>query len=370
MAQIRFLRVTWLSFLPLAAAAACGGSSSGGGESTPLADAPTKLASAFCDVFDQCLGEAAAFSPLGQDCAGSLTKQIEQSDFSLLQGRIDAGTVQYDGTKVSGCADAIRSAGCTVFSNRLSTLCPGVLTGTVDPGGACVLSGECKTGSFCRTDQACPGTCTALRSAGQDCVKSDDCQDTLICSDRTKKCVKPSGSGDPCEGSSGPPCTTGLVCKGASGTTPGTCISPSAAFGAASGAACDPTSGTFCQQGLGCALIGVTAAGAQFQCEAPTSGGACHVAYPEACPSDQYCELPGSSVDGTCKPLPGDGQPCAKHVPSDPNSTDTLCATGAVCVQGTCHTMKNLGESCSIDDECYSTACDAGGCAPSKCAAM
>jgi len=365
------LRHAILATLPFALALACGGSSAADAKSVPLADVPKAVATAICGVYEPCLGAAFSITFPGKDCVARSTASINDSDFSLLPAAITKGTVVYDGTQVSACTDAIAKAGCGALTTRLSTLCASVLTGTVKAGGACTINGECGTGSFCKTSQACPGACTPLQAAGQDCTQDDECQNGLSCSGATSKCAKPAGKGEACKGAAGAECAPDFVCQGGGAMTPGTCVTPDAFFSGAAAATCDLEAGKFCQPGLGCALVGVqagpTGAVAQFKCEKPSAGGACHVAYPEACPSGQYCELTGTTPDGACKTLPGDGQPCAKHVPSSAQSTDELCAVNTICDNGTCRAVQHNGGKCTADDQCYSKLCKNGGCAPADC---
>ncbi len=355
---------------------ACGGSSSGGsgnsdaGVGTPLTDAPAALAGALCGVLTQCLGPVETLALQGQDCSTYYTAQLKEGEISLFPAAITKGTVVYDGTKMSACLGAIQSAGCATLTTRLSSLCGSLAKGIIPSGGACSLSSECASGSFCKTASVCPGTCTALLSAGQDCEQSDDCENGLICSTTTNKCVKPADAGEACNGSA-PPCSPELACQGAPQGGSGTCVTIAAAFGAASGAACDPTTATFCATGLSCAATAVTGGTVAFTCEAPPATTACHIGYPEECPQGQYCLLATASLTGACSVLPGNGAACAKHSPSDKTSTDRLCAPGTVCdtTSTTCRTLGELGTTCAADNECISNVCASGGCAPAVCAA-
>jgi len=48
-------------------------------------------------------------------------------------------------------------------------------------------------------------------------------------------------------------------------------------------------------------------------------GGACPLAWPDACPVGEYCDgvdFSGESNEGTCMPLPGAGAPCLDRCPA------------------------------------------------------
>lgn len=347
---------------------ACGGSGSGSDTGPKLSEVPATLATASCNVLARCLGPAYDPFLAGQSCTDRLTVASEEGEFSLIQSAIDAHRVTYDGTKVAACLSAIDAAGCTVFTKRLTTECAGVLTGTVASGGDCTLNAECHSGLFCQADSTCPGKCTALLGAGSACKVSDSCQDGLLCSDKSKTCIKPAKEGEPC-GASATECPVNLVCVGPTATQPGTCKSIDSVFAAAEGAACDAPNSVLCQKGLSCAISALDQQGKLvWKCEKPATSQTCHVGYPETCPSGQFCQLAGTTVDsGSCQPLPGDGEACASQTPSDPMSARDHCASTTTCVGATCKAIQHLNGACTTDAECFSKLCKTGKCVPSEC---
>jgi hypothetical protein len=349
------------------------GAGGAGSSGTPLSDAPAVLSKALCTVAASCLVSAWDLFLKGQDCETLEQTSIQQSDFALIQPALDAHRATYDGTKVQACADAIQNGGCSFFTTRLQSACPGLITGTVDAGGDCTLSAECKDGLYCKTSTTCPGTCTTLESVGGDCEKNDACKDGLVCSDATKKCIQQVAEGAGCGGTTKAECLAGLWCANATATASGTCKKIDEVYAVAEGSSCDPTKTLLCKSGLSCALTGLDATTQKltYMCEKPATSTSCHAGYPETCPVGQYCELTGlvavpPSVGGTCKPLPGDGAPCASANPAD--TSKSFCTNTAVCVSGTCHAIQNLGAACTTNEECFSKVCAKGTCEPNDCA--
>jgi hypothetical protein len=342
----------------------CGGSDAD--ESTPLSELPGKLAATLCGILETCLGPSADLYLRGADCIEQTQRDVDNGEFGLLERAVNAGGVQYDGTNVGGCLRALEDSGCDVFDNRIVSLCEGVIVGSGASGDACTLDAECQSRHFCKVDASCPGTCTALLAAGQSCTDDDECADGTICSDDTARCVKPAREGEACRGSSGPPCIPNLGCQGATETASGTCVALDEVYAASSGASCDFFTGQLCLAGQTCALLAVTA-DQQFEmaCEPPVSGGTCRIAVPEQCATGQFCELPADSVEGSCAPLPGDGEPCGRRSPTeDPE----FCEIDHICLSGTCRALQALGEACDVDALCISGVCADGGCSPSRCA--
>jgi hypothetical protein len=313
------------------AAGNAGSAGKAGNGGTALADVPGMFAPAVCETAAQCYGPLLEFLLGGNSCTGFLTKQIAQSDFALLDAAVAKGTVEYDGTKVAACLEAIRSKGCAILSTRLGGLCSDVLHGTVAAGQACAFNAECTPGLFCKTT-TCPGVCTSLLAEGAACESDSNCQDGLQCSDQ-KVCKK----------------SVGLDLTGGSG------------------AACDPTAAKLCQDGLFCAAVSIAGSAPVFQCEAPPASG-CHVAFPEECSTGQFCKLPPNVLEGACTPVPKAGEPCGKYSPGD---SRFVCAAGTTCdvAAGNCVAFQDLGGSCNADNQCYSKSCStAGSCVASKCA--
>jgi hypothetical protein len=340
----------------------CGGSSDddGGASSTSLDDLPALYAESTCKVVKGCLGPVYDLFLGGESCEDNYATAFND-ELPRLKASIDAGLVEYDGTKVSRCLAEVEAAGCT--TNDGPAVCNEVLTGSVEMGGDCELSAECAgTDSYCKVDSSCPGSCALKEQAGSDCKRDGDCADGLTCSDDTSKCVKPAAAGQACGGTVAPDCAFGTFCVGADeqASQAGTCKSTDEAFSAKAGEACFVDAAPLCEAGLSCLFeIDVAAQALKATCgESFASGAACQVGIPDPCPVDQFCKAATNSVDGTCTPRPGQGEPCEAQFDS------SVCATNLRCDGGTCKPRQHLGGTCSDDDVCYSNNCLNGGCAP------
>jgi hypothetical protein len=351
---------------PRRAAAASGGAGgSGATGGPPLSELGSTFAQAYCSVITKCAGSLApiydAFLP--ESCATFFQSSFEDGQLGSIEDAVADGTVIYDGTKVQACMDAIEARPCSGQPQRTPPECEAVLAGTVDAGGACTLDAECiGTDLYCRMGASCPGTCTALETAGQPCRSDDQCQTGLKC--EAGFCVRPAPAGQPCEGNVAPPCESWLLCMGddAQLNQAGTCRNPVDVFVAGENDACNPDTGTLCTAGLHCALRGINGTTPDWRC-VPTAaaGGNCNLAFFPMCPSGQFCDITLNDVragtfQSTCIPLPTAGQPCAAE------AGGRACATGDVCVSGTCRALERLGGACTSPDVCYSGRCSSGQC--------
>ena len=226
-----------------------------GGGSIPVDELPARYATALCTALQNCVGPA-AFSLFlgGANCVDLTTKRLENGTFALMQQKITAGTIRYDGNKAQACFDALSSLTCDGLLQRDQPACLAALDGVVALGGDCDINEECAGSAICQSSTGtCPGKCAALLSAGLACSADGDCASGLQCSSETSLCVKPAVVGDACEYGS-PPCSPGLLCLGKDETakTPGVCRSAADAFSAAAGAACDPAAGILCTSGVSC----------------------------------------------------------------------------------------------------------------------
>ncbi len=356
-------RRNWIvaGLVSMATLPACG---SGGGGSVPLSDLPAKLADSLCAQYQNCYGDIFALFLNGSDCSTVTLQRIENGSFPLLQGKIDQGTVRYDGTKAQACLDSLDARTCAQMLDRDTPECLAALDGTVELGGACDLDEECKGEALCSSPGGtCPGSCSPLLVAGQACAQDSDCQAGMQCSSETGLCVQPATADQPCEYGS-PPCGPGLLCLGKddSNRTPGTCKSPVAAFSGVLDGPCDPTLGQLCQTGLACVADSVTItplaiAWKCLQVGSYAANTACRPGFPDACASGTYCQVGTGlqAVTGTCAPIPAAGEACGTGL--------SQCQPDAACVSGICQNFAQNGVSCTGDAMCYSEKCgSSGGC--------
>lgn len=359
--------VIWLGAIALAATVACGNTgepsaTAGANEKVGLDELAPTMADAICDFFERCGHGPEEGEGLDPDyCRPELTKILEDGNFAEARMQIESGRVRFDSVRARECLDGL---GDTCDQRDLEDCYELPFEGTVPSGGDCDDSDQCAGEAACLPEASCPGTCTELVGAGQPC-DSDlmlcagglSCSGARICEEPEEPEVAPPlGPGDPCfdEG-----CVAGSYC------VDGTCQSYASLFAADEGATCDPGKGsTYCRAGLSCAVFAVEPA-QMWTCVGPSSlGGACRFGLPDPCPPDDYCSDTSPQTgdfEGTCAPLPRDGQPCAL------GGQELLCASGHICIEagksGTCRARQRIGDPCTVEDECYSLFCDAGRCA-------
>jgi hypothetical protein len=331
-------------------------SSSGGGGGIPIEELPAKYAEAMCTAYENCFGPLFGVFLNGSDCTELTTTRLENSAFAQVKGKIDAGTVSYDGTKAQACLDVVSQLSCDDFLQRDQPECLAALDGTVVLGGACDLNEECKGSAICQSkDGVCPGKCVALLKAGQACGADGDCDDGLQCSKETKLCVRPSAVGESCEYGS-PPCGPGRLCLGKDDAkqTPGACYDAKDAMSASDGQTCDPTSGILCVPGVSCVVdsVDLVAGAVVWRCVTTgtyKTGETCKPGIPDPCSSGNYCKplVADLPVTGTCTAIPDPKQPCG-------TGFGAQCKTGAVCVAGLCENYAANGVDCTGDEMCYS----------------
>lgn len=361
-----------LPFLCAAALLASSCSDSNTASGPPLTDVPGRYSSVYCAVFEDCFGPLASFVFAGADCETLAREGLRNGEATRWDAFIERGTVVYDGSKVDECLAALEGSGCDLLADRAPAVCDEVLEGTVAPGGNCDASVECEGERICQfTGSSCPGRCVERVAEGGGCDEDDECERGTACQDG--QCRAPAAAGAACGGGSAPDCAANMVCAGESADTPGTCSAFDTVFRLGAGEPCDPEGGALCEVGLSCVLEGFSAGGLDFVCTAPSSsGGGCKPGFPDPCPSGEYCDTPMLDMgvlDGSCEPLPGDGEPC-RLLREDEDDDAVRCAPSLVCVSNTCRTVKANGQGCGDDEECYSDNCASGTCAaPPLCAA-
>jgi len=346
------------------AASACEDSTEvdpGQGATVPFEDMPEKVAEALCAAYQECLGDYASFSLGGEDCEELFEKAFASDGYEQMKAAQDAGTATYHGDKAQACLDALAALGCDALIANSVPECDEAFAGTVDAGGDCTYDVECVGDLYCLIDGSCPGTCTAPGGTGADCDGDDQCEAGLYCEGDTSSCQTPAGAGDDCGEAAEAECAPGLLCIGEDEDqgTPGSCMSTSQVLVGQVGDGCDLFAGPWCEMGAHCAVIDFTGPGQlTMECVATAdSGGDCHPAGPDMCPTGEFCEVPMQSIDGTCMALPGDGEPCA-------DSWTKGCEAYHRCVDDVCEALQDNGGSCTDDDVCHSGHCNGGTCGP------
>jgi hypothetical protein len=246
--------------------------------------------SGYCSAFPQLCGICQRLVPLGGACAGEIDRCAD--------GECTEGTCQLVGWRQGESCATYSTDFCqkTCFCKPLGPEdVDGTCTPRSAPGAACSDDQPCVEGAACKA-----GVCVLLLPDGAPCANHAACQSNA-CSAGTCSALG-LGVGAPCAGGT---CTPLLTCSG--GDPPvceGTQFHPD-------GAACSPSLGP-CGPGLYC------------------DQGACNLA---PCPTP-----------GTCKPLPGPGEPCGHELD---------CAAGTACQPseafphtGICTPVGVAGEPC------------------------
>jgi hypothetical protein len=136
-------------------------------------------------------------------------------------------------------------------------------------------------------------------------------------------------------------CKDGLRCAGLGATKPGKCF-PALPVGAPCGAGVD-TLGAFIHQDPERTHPECDGYCDRRRCAASVEiGGACKTSL--QCGFGRRCQ----SGHCTAAPLPSAGEACGA----------APCATGTICLRGTCVAPKRLGEACAGGDECRSGDCE------------
>jgi hypothetical protein len=270
---------------------------------------------------------------------------------------VDAGKVKYHADKVQKCLDEIAGGDCDTLANREPESCKAALEGTTKVGADCTLDFECAGDSYCKVGAACPGKCAAFEQAGGACTSNDNCANGLKCGE-SGHCVAPAKKGEACQQGE-PDCADGLLCLGQDekAKTPGTCYSIDEALAGKKDDACS-VDGKLCGSGLACEITSVTPVGGTCVVKV-ASGAACHAAFPDECPDDEHCALPALNPlgAGKCTAKPKAGEACAAGL-----GAATICAPYTRCDDGKCREIAHAGETCHVNDTCYSGSCVDGAC--------
>lgn len=326
-----------------------------GGE-VSFEDLPSELSATACAAYQSCGSAYALSGPMASDqCDEYVESVLRNIAFPPYRTAIESGTIVYDAAAAADCLAAYEGLDCEIVGGTALgwahiARCSRIFVGQVAVGGACELDEECDEGSFCG-GLGCPGTCEPRTPPGGTCTEPSECQLGYLCTDGTcRERVVSSGEGT-CTGSATLECGFGNACVGATSETPGQCTPYSELMTRAAGESCDLTASQLCQTGLSCVLIDAGV----YECRAQAaSGGPCFQGAPSMCPADHQC-MPGvSAFEGTCVPLPREGESCTLGA--------LPCGLGLTCSSGTCRAMANIGEACADNSGCFSNRCESGVC--------
>jgi len=341
--------------------------------------------------YDRHLDQAECVEALSAEC------EAEAVPLGLSQG---AGAVRFDNTAFRACLDEIGEGTCTegahawgltscytalggarvcdpwFFGRALSEHCRIVLVGVVDEGEPCYWDRECGAERYCyrRGASSCPGECRRHLERSDDCLNNEAaCGSGLVCggSARTiKRCMPEALQGEECvtRGTQlperkKPTCAAPFAClpSGQAGDLYGRCA-PLVPRGGQCGdrrAKCEPDS--FCLQKSTLSVEGTCEAFFPEDRDCDDSLGT-----PKPCGFGMTCFGPGTDVgvpgragsEGRCAPYPrctDEGcQPCIRN---DSNCVDAYCTAGAPSFEGICSPLRDIGQECSLQQQCRSRFC-------------
>jgi hypothetical protein len=339
----------WCVLLPFAWLA-CDGSGSGAG-GVPTLPGASGNATEFCNSFTQ-----AAVSLLSHCYGGgeALLANLYAQVFNCTEVArlVSTGTLVYDATQGKRCLETIRTLDCGDTAGPVPA-CNAALTGTIPTGGVCAARAllafsDCAPGNECAwVANSCGGTCRPLAQVGAPCGYAPggdeyiDCEDGSTCDYQTEVCVAEPGEGQPCLGSSGVDCGSGLYCDGDYATA-GVCRKQQTSGSCASDQECASTY----------VCVGSGDAGTCQKVKLP--GDACQ---PGQCmPFFAWCGADGKCTDARatenqpCGSGSGDYIPCASGLYCDYSSTSDT---------GTCKRETPAGSPCTSSSLCEGTGyCD------------
>lgn len=172
------------------------------------------VGSALCDWLVRCR-HVTTRDP--ETCRSLLDAPSGSSTFDgvgALFASIEAGRVTVDAGRAGECVTTVRALACGASVPRLAALepCQAAFLGTLDEGGACIVSEACRRGLSCVAvdpGRPCDGRCERLPAGS--CHRGADCGDGLAC--EAGRCVARRGAaaaGDVCGLAGG--CADGLAC--------------------------------------------------------------------------------------------------------------------------------------------------------------
>jgi hypothetical protein len=309
-----------------------------GSSSVSFSDYPDAFRDAYCKYLTRC----GVFPDTGT-CENANTDLDIFVDASA-QAAVDMGKVVFDGETAQKCLDEFGAQTCdtTDESGRaFPASCDHIIQGTVDAGGACAFSEECKSG-MCDVPACsmacCQGTCVGDAppppgGPGAMCSTSGDCTDDSFCdfSLNVPVCTALKPSGAACQATS--QCAYGLGCAGA------TC-KPLPKLGEPCPDGVCRDAGNYFNAAGTCAQIGLAG---------------------DACTSNDDCSpfYPCDTTTMTCTQGPQTGEACAMGQRCF--DADTFCDTSAAAP--TCVTRRPDGGTCTSNSQCESHNCDQTGSA-------
>ncbi len=352
--------------------AGTGGGAGDAGDGGPLDDFPKQSAQAVCDKLAQCYGPEAVPLLFGDaDCVTYFTSTLLNATFAPAVDSVKAGKIDVDPSQVGKCLSDFAALPCGLVSPDFPEACRQVLKGKASAGSKCSHLLECQPGLYCDLTGGCTATqCAAYGKPTEACSPTQPCGQGLTC--LQGKCAPLAKQGEPCEGADKAACEVGLICFGGSQTVPGQCVASKGLFSVNLNEKCsywldvfgDAGNIKLCKAGGHCDVFSLVP---QPKCLGGVSGGVgvpCSHTIPDQCPKDLFCTQASDGGGSVCAPMPTNGEACAPVT-----AVKGRCAAYHRCDGTTCVLLRNNGQCCSADLECYSGVCNkgAGACASFAC---
>jgi len=282
-----------------------------------------RLLDAYCLMYVACESKSDGLSVLGEAflCHHQGPERLEYVRMTLRF--IEEGSVLFQAAEARACLDGLGpTETCLGMSDVLTSgPCREALLPQLADEEPCMDGEQCSAGR-CLGAQACEGRCGPPREPGEPCDGALDCAEGSFCNERFV-CEAQRGDGAPCSDDVWGACESG-VCEGER------CAGPLPA-----GAPCH--SNQACEGSLLC-LDGVCREGRRLG---------------EACTSTQEC-ADARCLRGRCE---------APRGPHDPCETSDQCAWLYLCHDGSCVPLPSEGESCDpVEFPCFIGACEACSC--------
>jgi hypothetical protein len=357
------------------------GTDGGGGKGPDLQALAQMTAKGMCDKIAACFGAPAM--PMvfrDEDCNQLLLRTLANATFGLVAESLKVGHMSIDESGIDKCIQSFAALACKDVGLDFPDACRQALKGNIAPGENCAHTLECTPGHYCSLGAGCPGKCAPFRKDGQTCSDTELCAAGMGC---TNGACKPLAlPNEACEGPTGPNCATGAFCFGSDDTKSGACADTKGLFSAQLGGECsgwaeaglDPANAKLCAVGA-CPIFKLKAV---RKCSgkidnATPPGAPCDVTLPDSCPTDQYCLTPSAfQFSGSCQALPGNGETCAR-LGTIKGQCKAYHRCDGITATSKCRPLRDNGDGCSADIECYSSNCDEAGsgeCEPAGCTVM
>jgi hypothetical protein len=332
----------------------------GAGVMIPIPDnLASNMAQGICDYIERCQYRSVFEGVLNEPCQQFMERQFQDTTIARLAPLVAAGAVMYDPQGTSRCLQAISRLECTPDFAALAMACLDSFSGTGEVGSACTEHEACADMQFCAAASMCPGRCEFRGGVDIECSTDAGCELGLNCINRV--CKAPVGINQPCGGTNAA-CEGGLYCTGENGGA-GQCRAFDARL-LGQNQTCNIEGGPLCGEGLAC-IAQIVGFSVEFRCATRVGAGAtCYPGLPDHCSPGLFCH--GTDIDallpdieGNCRPLPAEGQPCGQA------PVFKVCATGNVCDGNLCTPRSRIGGACQSDEACYSARCQNSACVAS-----